>query len=456
VTVSKEIERLPKSSVKLSVTIGKEDVRSEYDALLSDYSKTIQIPGFRKGKAPRDVLIRKFGEALKGEALSKIMEKSITEIFQDESLPREDRPLPYSTPEIQGELPVLDLDADLSFSMVYDTVPQISVGKREGLEVEIPDAKVEEEDLNRELELIRERNAIVLDRDDDTPAAAGDVVTVNYSELSDDGEALEGTGREDFVFTLGSGYNIFKFDDEVIGMKKGETRDITKSYPEDFENGELAGKTKRIRVTLTALKEKKLPDLDDDLAQDVDEKFDTLEDLKADVRDRLNKNLKQRLKEITNSALLEKIMEDTPVEVPESMIRIELESRWRNLAQRFGTDWKGMEKLMARTGKDLDTVFGEWRPDVIRALQSRIIVETLIRDLDFEVSDEDLEKEYKTIAKDNNTSVTDIKKLYEEENAKEFLKEELKERKLFELLASKNTIKKGSPKKYLDLIPNNG
>ena len=311
-TVTKDITRLENSSVKLSITVGKDDIRSEYDELISNYTKSIQIPGFRKGKVPKEVFIRKFADALKEEALGKIMEKSVELVFGDETFLKENKPLPYSTPKVQDE-PKLDLENDLSFSVVYDVLPDVKVGEWQGIEAVIPDISISDEDINRELEGIRERNSIVLDKNEGESAVSGDIVTVNYCELNDSGEALAGTEREDYTFTLGSLNNAYKFDNELVGMKKGETKEFQKSFP-DPENYEEV--TKKLKVTITALKTKTLPDLDDDLAQDVDEKYKTLEDLKNSIRDRLNNDLERRLKEIKSSKILEKIMDNTPVEIP--------------------------------------------------------------------------------------------------------------------------------------------
>jgi len=454
VTVTKEITRLEKSSVKLSVTIGKDDVRSEYDKLLSEYTKNIQIPGFRKGKVPKEVLIRKFGDALKDEAAGKIIEKAIGEILEDEAFPKESRPLPYSTPKMQDD-PKLDLESDLSFSVVYDVLPAIKVEKWQGIEAEIADVSIEEEDIARELEAIRDRNAIVLDKDEGEAAANGDVVTVNYCELDDSGAALENSEREDFTFTLGSGRNVYSFDDEIAGMKKGETRDFSKTYPEEFEHKEIAGKTKKIKVTLTALKAKRLPDLDDDLAQDVDEKFQTLDDLKNSIRQRLDKDLERRLKAMKLNALLEKIMESTPAEIPESMLSAELDSRWRNLARRFNTDSAGLYKMMGNSASGAESIMQEWKPDAEKGLHSRLVIETLIEDLKLEASDEEVEAEMEKMASESGTSIEDVKKYYEADRMKEYLKEEIKERKVCDILLEKNTIKAGKKEKYVDLIANN-
>ena len=452
VTVTKEITRQEKSSVKLSMTIGKDDVRSEYDELLKEYTKTVQIPGFRRGKVPRDVLVRKFGDALKGEALGKIIEKAMGEVFGDESFPREDRPLPYSTPGIQDK-PKLDLESDLQFSVVYDVLPSVKVEKWEGLEEEFPDISIGDDDLDRELEAIRERNSIVLDKNEDDAAAAGDVITVDSRELDDAGEVLENSERKDFTYTLGSGYNVYKFDDDITGMKKGETREFTKTYTED--DVDFPGKTKKLKVTLTALKTKKLPDLDDDLAQDVDEKFNTLDDLKNSIRERLNKDLEKRLRIIKINKVLEKIMENTPVEIPESMLRVELDSRWRNLARQLNTDVAGLFKMMGNSNGQAGSVLEKWKPDAEKALHSRLIVETLIENLKLEASDEDVEKELERLAGESEAKIEDVKKYYEDERMKGFLKEDIKEHKLFDILLEKNTLKPGNKEKYVDLLANN-
>ena len=329
------------------------------------------------------------------------------------------------------------------------------MGQCTGLEVEVPGAEITDEDLNRELEEIRERNAIVLDRDDSAQAQKDDVVTVDYFELDEAGETLPGSGRQDFVFTLGSGYNIYKFDDDITGMKKGETKEFTKTFPGDFSDSSLAGQTKRLRVTLTALKEKQLPGLDDDLAQDVDEKFNTLEDLKNSIRARLEKNLQRRLKEIKINKLLEKIMENTPVIIPESMIRVEIEGRLRNLARQFNTSSENVMKMLSQSGGGLDNIEKEWRPGDEKALHSRLIVETLIEERKLEAGDNEVETELETMAAETGTALEEFKKYYEQDNMKEYLKEDIKERKLFDLLLAENTVKAGEKAKYLDLVSNN-
>jgi trigger factor len=454
VSVSKEITRLDHSAVKLTFKVDKEDVRGRYDEIVNDHVKTIQIPGFRKGKVPREVLERKFGALLKEEALNSLFGKTISDVFEDETFPKDDQPLPYSTPRIDGE-PVLDLENDLVFSIIYDVLPKLTVGPWKGLEVEVPDVSVSDEDLNRELEEIRERNAIVFDRDDEDVAAENDVVTINYCELDGENTPVKGSEREDFVFTLGSGYNLYGFDNDIVGMKKNETKDIVKTFPEDYTHKDLAGKTVTIRVTLTALKEKKLPELDDDLAQDVDEKYKTLDDLKNSIKDRLSKKLEKRLRDLTVSKILEQVLETTPIDLPESMLRIELDARWKNLARRFGVSPEELEKSLERSGQKPEKIREEWKGDAEKALKSRLIVETLMNDLGLEASEEETEKEIETITSASDASPESIAEYYKQENVREFLREDIKERKLFDIFLAENRIKKGEQKKYLDFMSDN-
>jgi trigger factor len=333
----------------------------------------------------------------------------------------------------------------------------VKVSEWKGLNIEVPEVKVEKADIDRELEEIRDRNSLVLDKDDKAKAAKNDVATINYSELGDDGNVLAGTEREDYVFTLGSGQNIYKIDDEIIGMKKGDTKDITKNYAEDFEDPVLAGKTKKLRVSLTALKEKKLPDLDDDLAQDVNEKFKTLDDLKKDITDRLEKNLDNQLRNVKTNAMLEQIMEKTPITLPESMVRMELEARMRNLSRRFNVPEEQLMQIFGAGGKDMEAIQAEWRPDAEKALKSRLIVETLMEELKLEASDEEFEKEMQTMAEGSGSTLEEVKKYYDNDNMRDYLKEDIKEKKLFDMMIAESKIKKGAKKSYTELMqPVNG
>jgi len=452
VSVSKEIKRLEKSNVNLSITVPKEDVRAQYQDMLNDYAKNIQLPGFRKGKVPREVLEVKFKDALKQDALGRIIESALKGVFSDENLPRNERPLPYSTPELKDE-PELDLEQDLQFSVTYDVLPDVKIGQWKGLKAEYPYAEITKEDIDRELEGIRERNAIVMDRDDGACANKGDVVTIDY-QILEDGQTSSGFQRNDFAFTLGSNTNYYQFDDDIAGMKKGEAKEFVKKFADDFFESALAGKERKVRITLTSLKEKKLPRLDDDLAQDVDEKFKTLDDLKNSIKERLTKNLEKRLRDVKTSELLKKIMENTPVVMPESMIKAEVDGRWRRLARYYNTSAETMMQMMA-SGEGYEEREKEWRETAERALHSRIIIETLIEEQKIEVTDEDVEEELQSIADEADTEIDEVKKHYDEQ-ALLYLREDIKERRLIDMMLAENTLNPGKKENYLDFMTDNG
>ena len=454
-TLTKNITPLEQSNVKLTLTIPKEEIYAEYQELVKDYSKKIQMPGFRKGKVPQEILERKFGNSLKGEVLGKIIEKAVGQVFEDKNLPLYERPLPYSQPKLL-DLPTLDFDTNIEFSLVYDVLPKVEIGQWKGLTVEVPYAEISDDDVANELEEVRQRNAIVLDKDDNKAAEKNDVVTVDYWELGENNIPLPHGERLDFAFTLGTGENLYDFDDEIIGMKKGEIKEFTKTYPADPPDVPLAGKTIKMLLSLKELKEKKLPDLDDEFAQDVDEKYHKLDDLKNSIRQRLDKNLKIKLEKLKIIKVLEKIKENTPVTLPESMIQVELKKQWKISAENFGITSDKLVEVMASLGKNQEEIQNEWRPAMEKALHSQVIIDTLIEQENLEVSDEDIERETAVLADEIDTPLEEVKKYHEEQKNRILLQARIKEKKLFALLSAENTFKPGKKEKYLDILPNNG
>lgn len=448
--LTKEIKKIEHSAVELTITIPQADLADGYKKLLAKYAKSAQIPGFRKGHVPTSVLENKYGESLKGEAVANLIEDSLEECFKDESV---QQPLPYSQPTLKNEENLtFGIDKDLTFTVTYDVMPEVKVADFNGLKVEVPEVSIGDEELNEELKAIQERNALVIDRKDDDKAEKDNIATIDYSELDDNGNVIEGTERQDFVFTIGLGQNLFELDDDVIGMKKGDTKDVTKSFDKDNVNQELAGTTKKIRVTLKALKVRNLPELDDELAQDVNEKFKTLDDLKADIKKNLETALENRLREVKSNNLIEQLVEKNPIELPQSMCKAELESRWRMMAQQFQTTPDQLERLMTSSGRTKDDLLKEWEADSQKALKARIIVENLFDEYKIEITPEDVEAEYAKIAEQANITVDEVKAHYADLRRKEYLIDDMKEQKLYDELFKKVKFTKGEKKSFSDLF----
>ena len=451
--VTKEIEKLENSAVKLTVTISKKDVAASYNDTVAKYAKSIQIPGFRKGKVPVNVLEKKYGDALKSDAASELIEKALGDIFDEfDKNQAEERPLPYAQPMID-ELPVIDVAKDLKFSVTYDVLPKVEITDLSGIEVKEAQVKLTDDDLKDELEAIRERNALVLDKKDDEAVAKDDIVTVDYCELDGDKE-IEGSKRQDFVFTVGSEQNIYKFDDEIIGMKKGETKDIEKSYKEDFSDKDLAGKTKKIRVKVTAVKIRNLPELDDELAQDVNEKFKTLDDLKNDIKRNMQTAVDNKIKEMKTTSLIEQLIEKYPFALPKSLVAAELDSRWRMMASQFQTTPEQLEKLVTSSGQTKEDMLTQWTGDTEKMLKGRIIVESLLKSRNISVTPEEVEAEFAKIAEGAGITVEDVKKHYDDPRKKEYIVDDVKEQKLYNQLFAEVKVSKGEKKSFKDLFNN--
>ena len=446
--LNKEFTKLEKSAVKLTVTVEKSDVQETYKTILDKYVKNAQIPGFRKGHVPAAVLERKFSDALKQDALSEIIDKSLNEVFENE---KENRPLPYAQP-VMEQFPELNLDSDLSYTVTFDVFPKIEVKDFSGITVKEPQVEITDKDIERELTAIQERNAVVMDKKDSETVAKDDIVTINYSELDENDKEIEGSKREGFVFTVGTGENIYKIDDEIIGMKKNETKQITKTYSKDEKDADLAGKTKKISVTVTSLKIRNLPALDDELAQDVNEKFKTLEDLKNDIKRSLETAKNRKISELNNNSLLSQLVEKNPFDIPASMLQAELDGRWRMMAQQFQTTPEQLEKMVTASGQTKETMLEQWTGDSEKMLKSRIIVDSLIREKNISVTPEEIEEQYAKIAQEGGISVDEVKKHYSDPRTKEYLIDDTKENKLYDEIYKTVKVSKGDKVNFEELF----
>ena len=446
---TKEFKNLEKSAVELTVTIAKKDVAETYENTLKNYVKNAQIPGFRKGHVPANVLERKYGDSIKADTLGTLIDQSFDEIFKEET---ENRPLPYAQPTME-KAPELDMTKDLTYTVKYDVFPKVEVKDFAGVNVKEPQVTITDDDLSDELKTIQERNATVTEKKDGV-VEKDNIVTINYVEVGEDGKEITDTKREDYVFTVGSGENLYKIDDEVVGMKKDETKEITKNYKKDFENSDLAGKTVKLNVTVKAVKIRDIPALDDDFAQDVNDKYKTLQDMKDDLKKNMELAVSRRVKEMKNNSLLEQLVEKNKFDIPASMLAAELDGRWRMMAQQFQTTPEQLDKMIAASGQSKEAMLNEWTGDSEKMLKSRIIVDSLIRARNISVTPEEIEEQYKRIADEGGMTVEEVKKHYEDPRSKEYLIDDTKENKLYDQLYKEVKVSKGDKISFKDLFNN--
>jgi trigger factor len=449
VNATRDIELLDNAQVKLKIRIPPEDVKKEYDGIVKEYCEKAYLKGFRRGKVPADVVIRKLGSALIDQTRAEVLEKSLAEIF--ESVDK--KPLPYATPEIKSE-EALELGKDFAFEVIYDTWPAIDLGPYQGVEVDQPAWEVTDEDLGRELKGIQEQNALFTDREGGA-VEKGTIVNIDYGELDDAGAERPGTRREAFVFEVGTGYNVYKIDDDVLGMQKGETKLLTKTYPEDFETKPLAGKTVMLRVTLNSIKEKKLPEINDELAQDISEKFKTLDDLKADIRKKLEDAVKAALRSQTVTRVLDSVVQTSKIPLPASMVDYQLEAMWHDYAAQLRVEEERLRDLLAQQGRSVEDIRKEWTPAAEKRAKLQVVVTEIARREGIAIEDSDLEAEIAKMAEERKVAPAELKESLTKNNLVDYMRSNLRMDKLYDFLLSKTAIRTGEKRKVLDILQGN-
>ncbi len=442
---TKEVQLLEDSKVKLTIRIPTEDVKKQYDDILKEYTEKAHLKGFRPGKVPADIIIRKLGPSLMDQTKSEVLEKSLSEAFESV----EQKPIPYSTPEIKAE-EALELGKEYAFEVIYDTWPVVELGPYTGLEIDQPQWEITDEDIGRELKGIQEQNALFTDKESGD-LEKGNIANVDYVEL-ETGAEKPGTKREAFVFEVGTGYNVYKIDDEIVGMKKGETKTITKVYPEDFETGALAGKSVSLRVTLNSIKEKKLPDINDELAQDISEKFTKLDDLKADIRAKLEQAVKQNVRSGTITRILDSIVETSKIPLPQSIVDYQLENMWQEYVSQMRIEEKKLVQLLEAQGTTMESLRTEWLPSAQKRARLQLVISEIAKKENVAIEEDELDAEIAKMAVERKVAPEELKESLSRSNLVDYMKSNLRIDKLYDFLLSKTTLRAGEKRKVLDIL----
>lgn len=434
-----EIKKLENSSVELTLTLGAAKIEEEYSKTIKDYAKKLTIKGFRPGKAPVSLIESKYGSAIREEVTFKLMEENLTDSYKD--MDAKDRPLPYSTPELQNEESLLPFkpNTDITYSVIYDVLPEVKLPEYKGLEIEYPAKEITQADVDAEIERLRQQNAMVITKNGEI--ADGDIVTIDYAELDADGNEIEANKREDFTFTVGSSYNFYKLDKDIIGMKKGDKSVIEKTYGDDSGMGtDYLGKTVKINVAIKEVKVKEVPELDDDFAQDVKDEYKTVKDLMDATKKQLEDAAEEENKAAKLDSVVKAILEKTEIAVPKSMVEAQLESDWQNFIQRFGMTEEDVLKIMGAQGGSKENFFDSRRADTLQNIKAQLIIEQVKEEQKYEVSEEELAEELKNYGE----NITKESPNYE--SMKIYAEDDVKFKKARDFLLENNTFKAAAPK----------
>ena len=429
-----EIKKLENSSVELTLTLSAATIEEDYSKTIKDYAKKLTIKGFRPGKAPVSLVESKYGDAIREEVTFRLMEKNLTDSYKD--MDAKDRPLPYSTPELQNEEALLPFkpNTDITYSVIYDVLPVVTLPEYKGLEIEYQARKITDAEVDEEIERLRQQNAMVIAKNG--PVAEGDIVTLDYAELDADGNEMAANKRDDFTFTVGSSYNFYKLDKDIIGLKKGDETVIEKTYGDDSGMGtDYLGKTVKIKVAVKEVKVKEVPGLDDDFAQDVKDEYKTVDDLLKATRKQLEDAAESDNKAAKLDAVVKAILEKTDVVVPKSMVEAQLESDWQNFISRFGMKEEDVLKIMGAQGGSKEQFLETRRADTLQNIKAQLIIEQIKEDQKFEVSEEELAAELKNYGED----ITKDSPNYE--SIKIYAEDDVKFRKARDFLIENNKFK---------------
>ena len=422
------VEKLDKGMAKLTITVTADVVAAAEDKVYKRQKSQISIPGFRKGKAPKKIIEKMYGE---GVFLSDAINDVINETYPDAV--KECGEEIVSNPKI--DLSQAEPGKDLIYTAEVALKPEVKLGKYKGVEIEKLEApKVSEEDIEKELKRQQDANAKIVDVTD-RPVQNGDMIKLDFAGTVD-GEAFEGGKAENYDLTIGSGSFIPGFEDQLVGMNIGEEKDVNVTFPEDYGQKDLAGKAAVFACKVNAIKEKKLPELNDEFADEVSE-FSTLDEYKKDIEKNLLVRAEEQYKQTKENAAVAAAVADADIEIPDAMLETQAESLVNEFAQNLQMQGMNIDMYLQYTGLQKDQLVEQFKPQAKTRIQNSLVLEAVAKAENIEASDEDLAAEYEKMAAQYNMPVDNIKKVFgESEQYKDDMKKDIALRKAAELIAA--------------------
>ncbi len=423
--MSVQVEILEKNMAKLTIEVSTEEFNSAVQRAYLKQKNRINLPGFRKGKAPRSMIEKMFGSGVFYEDAA----NSVIPTAYEEAAKETDLEI-VSQPEIN----ITQIEAGKPFIFTAEVAvkPAVTLGDYKGIEVEKVITEVTPEDLQAELDKVREQQSRVISVEDKA-AENGDIVVIDFEGFQD-GEAFTGGKGEDYPLTIGSHSFIDNFEEQLIGKKAGDETEVHVTFPEDYQEEALAGKPAMFKVTVKEVKVKELPELDDDFAQDISE-FDTLEEYKEDLKKQLLEKREKTARDIKEDAIIEKVIENAQMEIPEAMIRTQMNQMADDFAQRIQNQGISMEQYFQFSGLD-NKKFGEQiRPQALKRIQSRLVLEEIVKAENIEVSEEEIKKEIEKMATAYRMTVDKVEEMLNDEY-KEGMKLDIAVQKAIDLIVA--------------------
>ncbi len=407
--MSVQVEKLEKSMAKLTITVEAAKFDAAVDSAYQKNKGKIALPGFRKGKAPRAMIEKMYGTGV-------FFEDAANELIPEayETAAKESELEIVAQPEI--EVTQMDKGTDFIFTATVAIKTEVTLGDYKGIEVEKKEAEVSEEEITAEIDKAREANSRLITIED-RATEDGDTVIIDFDGYVD-GKQFEGGYAEDYTLVLGSHSFIDNFEDQLVGKNLGEDVEVNVTFPEEYHVDQLKGKPALFKVKIKEIQKKELPELDDDFAQDVSD-FDTLDEYKADVEKKILENKENQIKREQEDQIIEKIIENAQMEIPQQMIAAQTRQMTQEFAQRLQSQGLSLEQYMQFTGLTPQKMMEDLEPQALKRIQSRLVLEAVVAAENIEASDEEIDKELENMASMYQMEIDKLKELIGDDEKKQ-------------------------------------
>lgn len=420
-------EKLEGNQGILTVEVDAETFNNGLDQAFKKVVKQVTIPGFRKGRIPRSLFEKRFGvESLYQDALDIILPEAYVKAIEETGIE------PVDQPEIDIEQ--IEKGKSLIFKAKVTVKPEVKLGEYKGLNIERMDDTVTDEDVQKELENLQQSYAELVIKEEGE-VENGNTVVIDFEGFMD-GEPFEGGQAENYSLEIGSGSFIPGFEEQLIGMKSGEEKEIEVTFPEEYHAEELAGKPATFKVKVHEIKEKVLPELDDEFAKDVDDNVETLDELKESIKNRLAENKKQEADQKLRNDLIEKAAENAEIDIPEVMINHELDHMLQEFERNIQMQGLNLDLYFQFTGTDEESLREQMKEDAEKRVRTSLTLEAIAKAENLEVDDETVQKELEKMAEMYNMDVEEVKKIMAPNM--ESLKADLRLQKAIDFLVENN------------------
>ena len=413
--MSLQVEKLEHNMAKLTIEVSAEDVEKALQAAYLKERSKISLPGFRKGKVPRQMIEKMYGpEVFYDDAANHMISEAYGKAYDECELEI------VSQPKV--EVTQLEKGKPFIFTAEVAVKPEVTLGEYKGLKVDKVSVEVTDEEVDAEIEKERERNARTVEVTD-RAVQDKDEVTLDFEGFVD-GEAFEGGKGEDYPLTIGSGAFIPGFEDQLIGAEIGKEMEVKVTFPEEYQAKELAGKEAVFKCTVKAIKAKELPELDDEFASDVSEEGETMDEYKAEVRGKIKERKEREAKEKKENQTVEQAVANAEIDLPEPMVDLQARQMADDFARRIMQQGMSLEQYFQFTGLSEEKMMEELKPQAEKRIRTRLVLEAIVAAENIEVSDERLEEELKKMADAYQMEVDKLKE-FMGENEKKQMKEDI-------------------------------